>query len=711
MDLFDIAAKISLNTKDYEKALAGADKQGASFAEKLKKGLGTAAKVGGAAIAAIGTEAVALGTKFVNGMRDVATYGDEVDKMSQKLGLSKTAYQEWDYVLGQAGVDITSMSTGLKTLTNKLDEAKNGSEDAQKMFAALGLSMEDLSTMSREDVFASVITGFQGMADSTERAALANDLFGRSGQELTPLFNSSIEETNELRKAAHDLGFVLSDEAVTASADFNDALDTLKRTIKGIKNQFLQNFLPAATKVMDGLTAIFGGDSSSGVGMIKEGVQEIVDSLSSKIPEFLEIGWGIVEAIVQAISENLPTLVERGSDIILNGILPGLLENVPVLLDAVFQTVSQIVLAIGQALPELIPVVVSAIMQLAQVILENIPLLLDAVLQVIEGLSQGILDAIPIIIDALPEVITAIVDFILGSIPQIIETGVELFVSLVEKLPYIIDKIVEAIPKIIKGILSALTKSIPQIVRAGIELLVSLIKNLPQIITTIVDAIPEIIGEILNALSDSIPELVMMGVELFVALIENLPTIIIEIVKAVPQIIEGIVKSFGSLMYKMVEVGANLLKGIWEGIKSTANWLWDKVSGWASNLFGKIKGFFGIHSPSTEMAWVGEMLAKGLAGGIEDYGDEAIDAAESMSGDIMDAMSGLSGSAKFSVGYKSDRMARAFGSNAFNPAAALAGGVPINLYIDGDKWVGSTDSRMDRNLGQIQKIKARYGGA
>ena len=133
----------------------------------------------------------------------------------------------------------------------------------------------------------------------------------------------------------------------------------------------------------------------------------------------------------------------------------------------------------------------------------------------------------------------------------------------------------------------------------------------------------------------------MAGVELFVALIENLPTIIVEIVKAVPQIIAGIVKAFGSLMYKIVEIGGNIVKGLWDGIQQLASWLWNKVSGWISSIWDGICDFFGIHSPSKEMAWVGEMLVRGLAGSIEDNGDQAVAAAEAMSEDIDDVMQGL----------------------------------------------------------------------
>ena len=208
-------------------------------------------------------------------------------------------------------------------------------------------------------------------------------------------------------------------------------------------------------------------------------------------------------------------------------------------------------------------------------------------------------------------------------------------------IEYDIIAIVEAIPKIIDGIINAVLNAIPQIIQAGIDLLISLIQALPQIITTIVQAIPQIISGIVNALIGNIDKIIMAGVQLFVALIENLPTIIVEIVKAVPQIIAGIVKAFGSLMYKIVEIGGNIVKGLWSGITQLASWLWDKVSGWISSIWDGICDFFGIHSPSKEMAWVGEMLVKGLAGSIDDNGDEAVKAAEGMAEDINGVMGDL----------------------------------------------------------------------
>ncbi len=114
-----------------------------------------------------------------------------------------------------------------------------------------------------------------------------------------------------------------------------------------------------------------------------------------------------------------------------------------------------------------------------------------------------------------------------------------------------------------------------------------------------------------------------------------------EIVKAVPQIISGIVSAFTNSMGRIVKIGGNIVKGLWQGIQQLASWLWDKVSGWISGIWSGIKNFFGISSPSKEMAWIGEMLVQGLAGSIDSNGDEAIAAAESMADDINGVMSDL----------------------------------------------------------------------
>lgn len=687
---FDDAGK---EADEFGKEVDKAGDQSEDAGGKLKKVGQIAKEVGkamAAAMAAIGTAAIAAGKKLWDMSNQVAEAGDAIDKTSQKIGISAESYQEWDYVFQRCGADVNGLQTGMKKLSGVITDAASGSASAADKLAAVGLSIKDLNGKSQDEQLSIVIGALQQMEAGAERTAAANDLLGKSAVDMAAVLNMSAEETQALIDEAHDYGMVMSNEAVAASATFEDSLTKLKGTMGGLKNRMVGELLPGISMIMDGLSDLVAGNEAAGE-ELKNGVGSVIETVMEMIPQAVElismIAAAILQAapaIIQALAQGIITAIPALLPVVLQVItelVAALLELLPQLVEAGMQIIASLIVGIAQALPTLIPQIVEVVVQIVQTLVDNLPLILDAALQLIEGLAQGILDAIPVLIDALPEVIMGIINFLLDAIPDIIETGITLLTSLVEALPTIIAKIVEAIPKIINGIINAVLNAIPQIIQAGIQLLISLIQALPQIITTIVSAIPQIISGIVDALIGNIDKIIMAGVELFVALIENLPTIIVEIVKAVPQIIEGIVKAFGSLMGKIVEVGGNIVKGLWQGIQQLASWLWDKVSGWIKSIWNGILDFFGIHSPSKEMAWVGSMLVKGLSGSIEDNGDEAVKAAEAMSEDIDDVMQDLAKDMSTALPTDFDIDGNIGRSVASAANGAVAGGFHLQLNI------------------------------
>lgn len=389
----------------------------------------------------------------------------------------------------------------------------------------------------------------------------------------------------------------------------------------------------------------------------------------------------------------------------------GTFGDAPAVMEGAAQIIVTLAQGIAAAVPTLIPQIVLVVTQIVQTLIENLPMILDAALQLILGLAQGLLNAIPVLIAALPAIITAIVEFIVGAIPQIISAGIQLLTSLVSALPEIITAIVAAIPQIIDGLVTAILGSIPQIIDAGVNLLISLIQNLPTIITTIVAAIPQIISSLVNAILNSIPQIIQAGVQLFVSLIQNLPTIIVEIVKAVPQIIAGIVNAFTSSMGQIVNIGKNIVQGLWQGIQSLAGWIWDKVSGWISGIWDGICSFFGINSPSKEMAWVGEMLVQGLAGSIQDNGKQAVSAAEKMSSDIDGVMNKLAQDMQTAIPTDYQLNANANVTGGMTGAAfTAAGGGPLVMVQQ--MIVRSEDDirRISQELYNLMQVGSRAQG-
>ena len=387
---------------------APAEKAGESAGTKVSGGISKSLKVGAAAM---GAAVVGATGAIVSGAKGVAAYGDNIDKMSQKLGLSAEAYQKWDYVLNIAGTDMQSMQTGLKTLTNKLDDAKNGNAGAIAAFEQLGISMSDIATMSREDLFGAAIAGFQQMEDSTERAALANDLFGRSGQNLAPLFNTTAEATAELIQQADQYGMIMSDDMVSASAAFQDSMTTLSGTLTGLKNSILGEFLPSMTQVTDGLAQIFAGDIEGGLANIQSGIQGFVNSFAAMIPEILKIGGTILMTIAQGIIDALPQLTAAAPEII-QTLISFITSNLPAIVTFAAQIIIALVTGIIQALPDLVAAVPQIITAIVTTLANGAPQMLSAGLDLVRGLWQGISNSLTWIKDMIKGWVGNVVSFI-----------------------------------------------------------------------------------------------------------------------------------------------------------------------------------------------------------------------------------------------------------------------------------------------------------
>ena len=588
--------------------------------EKLKKSkidwesvgetVGKVGKAIGAGVAAMGAAIGAAAGAFLGLAESTREARENMGKLETGFTTAghsaedaKNTYTELYGILGDDG-QATEAAAHLAKLTNNKKELATWTDIATGVYATFGdsLPIENLTEAANETAKTGAITG--GLADALNWAGVSEDEFQASldkcstEQERQALITETLNGlySDAAKKYREVNGDIIDAQKATASlnsamAELGAIAEPIVTKLKQLAADLLQQITPFVELIGNGLVGALTGAEGA--------AQQFTDGL-----------LGMVTFAIQKLTEMLPTFINFA-----------------------FQMIANIATGIAQALPTLVPSLVQLVTDIVQVLIDNIPLLIDAALQLVTGLAQGIINAIPVLVAALPTLITSLIDGLLSAIPQIIQAGIDLLTSLITALPEIIATIVAAIPEIINGIITALLENIPLIIQAGIDLLVALIQALPQIITTIVQAIPQIISGIVNALVQNIPQIIQAGVQLFVALIQNLPTIIVEIVKAVPQIVSGIVSAFGSLVGEMVNAGANLLHGLWEGISSAASWLWDKVTGWASSLVDGIKGFFGIHSPSTVFAEIGTNMGEGVGVG---FGESM----DGVSADMTAAMGG-----------------------------------------------------------------------
>ena len=451
MDLFNLFAKITLDTSEYEKGIEDSEEKAEGFGKKLKTGLGTAAKAGGIAIGAIATGTAALGTAMVKGAGEVASYGDNIDKMSQKMGISAQAYQEWDAIMQHSGTTIDGMQRGMITLSKA---AETGSD----AFAKLGLSQEDVASMNQEELFAATIKGLQGMEEGSERAVLAQQLLGGAAKELGPLLNTSAEETEAMRQRVHELGGVMSDDAVKAAAAYQDSLQDMTTSFDGLKRGLFANFMPGITEVMQGITDIFSGDPDSGVGKVSTGISNLIKRISEGMPKLLQIGGKIVKGLARAIMDNLPTIFSEGASI-LSELARRIIVSLPELIKTGLSIIVELASSIAAAIPDLIPTIVEVVVTIANILTdpENITKLLDAAMQIIIALADGLISALPELISRVPEIIMNLLTALIEAAPLLWEAGKALLGKVLEGISSTYTSLISAGKSVISNIKSGIS--------------------------------------------------------------------------------------------------------------------------------------------------------------------------------------------------------------------------------------------------------------
>lgn len=438
---------------------AAGESGGSSFGSGFAKVLGGSGKMVAGAVATGGAALAAMGTAFIKTSGDVASYGDNIDKMSQKMGLSAEAYQEWDAVMQHSGTSMETMKASMKTLANAAETGKDA-------FDKLGISQEQVASMSQEELFEATIAGLQNVEDTTERTYLAGQLLGKGATELGALLNTSAEDTQAMRDRVHELGGVMSDEAVKAAAAYQDQLQDMQTAFSGLSRNMMAEFLPAITEVMGGLTEIFNGNTDQGIGMITNGISNIMSGLTAALPQLMQVAASIIQALATALMDNLPQIAQTGMQIV-SQLATYVIENLPMLIETAAQIIMQLAFGLAEALPTLIPTIVEVILTIVDNLVDNIDMLIDCAIQLMTGLTLGLIQALPILIEKAPEIIAKLVMALIQAAPKLIQASLECVKKLAEALVQYWPMLVAKVPELMENLKTAFFNLVNKFIDIG----------------------------------------------------------------------------------------------------------------------------------------------------------------------------------------------------------------------------------------------------
>ena len=520
-------------------ALPAAEKtgqeSGSKFSSSLVKGIGAGS------VAVAGAVAGVSGA-LIKTAGDTAAYGDQIDKASQKLGVSSTFYQEWQAVLQHSGTDMDKMSATFKKLATASQDA---SADQQAAFEKLGLSMDDVSKMSPEELFTRVISGLQGMEEGTERTSLATTLLGKGAMEMGALLNTSSEDTQAMIDKVHDLGGVMGEDAVKASARYQDSLQDMQTAFDGIKNGVGAKLLPVLADFMDKVADFITNTDltplTDMVGKAVEGLGNFISNLD------IEAIGNTFQTVVTTIGEVLGTAWDAMS--IVFEALQGAFQTITDSLNTtgtdwsdVWNGISEVITTVATVIGEIIGIIASVI---AGLITEA---------QTEGTLFNAVWESIQIAIQAAGDIIKGVIDFVSALLSGDWKGAWDAAKGVVETMTNAIDNVVTTI---FNGIA---------------DFLLSVWNTIKNTVSNAVTAVKDKISNVFSAARDTVRNI-------FEGIRNSISEKITAAKNTVSNIVDGIKNTISDKFGAAKDTALSIFDSIKNGIKDKIEWAKDKVSG------------------------------------------------------------------------------------------------------------------------------------
>ena len=229
------------------------DKLGVSLPDGAAEALDGLGSLDASAVLLAGSFAAVVGAvvgveqKLSSLTTEAADNATNILNLSQTIGMSTEATQQWDYVLSMVGSSIEDAQGDLSAFQEKMLDAKDSGGEALELFNRLGVNLKDDLTgglRSTEDVLYDTVKALQQMGDQTERNAISSALLGGTGEKLIPIYSKTSNELDAMMQRKKELGILDEEELLTLAAVKTAQLDANEAMEAG-SNAIATKFAPA----------------------------------------------------------------------------------------------------------------------------------------------------------------------------------------------------------------------------------------------------------------------------------------------------------------------------------------------------------------------------------------------------------------------------------------------------------------------------------
>lgn len=556
------------------------NKAGSGLVGKIKTAI-AAAGLGAALKTAIGEGAAleqSLGGVETLFKSSADTVVNNAKNAFKTAGLSANEYME----------NVTSFSASLLSglggdTAKAADIANRAMTDMSDNSNKMGTSMQD------------IMNAYQGFAKDNY-TMLDNLKLGYGGTQ------------EEMARLINDTG-VLGDTFVTTGqkGNFNDVVtfDKVieaigivqdKLGITGTTAEEAESTISGSFNMMKSSAQNFAGYLTLGMDMTVP-FQNLVDSVGTYLGNLLPAVGNVLSGLPGVISQGLEMAKTAVSDYFSSGQLVDGLAMVATLSENIRTGASQLV---------------------------------DSGLELILQLAQGIADSLPVLVTYVPQIVTNIAGIINDNAPKLLVTAGQVLLILAQGLVAAIPSIVAAIPSIIQAIVAVFSAF--NWLDLGKQAVTAIKNGILALKGAVASAGTNIMQAIVNALMSLPSRLLALGRNGISGLASGIRGAAGQVVSGITSIVSKITSTLAAVPSKMINIGKQIVQGIANGIRNAASAVVNALGNVVNNAIDKVKSKLGIKSPSRVFRdQVGKWIPAGIAVGIEDYSDTAINAVEKMS--------------------------------------------------------------------------------
>lgn len=619
MNLFDLYARIFLDTGDYEDKTKQITKDAGGLGGKIGKAFGTATKIIGAGVAVAATGVAALTKNAVDNFAEYEQlvggaelmFGDAYDYVSEK---AKNAYATVQMSQNEYLQQVNGFATGLKTALGGNEKAAADLADriltAEADVVAATGNTQDAVQNAFNGIMKSNFTmldnlqlgikptkeGFQELIDKV------NDWNATNGKathyqignlaDMQSALVDYIEMQGLAGYAANEAMDTITGSAtatkaawqnlVTGLADNNADLGALIDSVVQSAGAMFKNIIPVATRALQGI-----GQAIKSIAPII--ARELPGLVRDVLPPLLSAATDIVNALAESLPAIAQVLVDMAPSII-NSIIDTAIGLLPQIIDLGMQLILALASGLSENLPTLIPSVIDMILQIQETLIDNLDMLVDAAIDLVMALADGLIRGIPRLVKKVPELVNKIVTTISKNAPKLLTAAVDIITQLVDglldNLPLIIDSALQIIDKLVSMLSDPTTLS--TLINAAFQIISQLATSLIESLPTLIPAIIEIIMHIVDTLSENLDLLVGAAVDIILQLVDglisNVDLLVDSAIAIIIALAEGLIVAVPRLLEKAPEIVSKLVEAIIENAPKLLTSAWELVQTLASGI-------------------------------------------------------------------------------------------------------------------------------